>query len=338
MMRYCILTLATFLLSILYADAQQEIHVKDFSEKYFAQIFLTDDIPENEYYTKAYVAIYDKKTGREVIRDTIEIDIGYEMADGDSIKSNIVEMPYGEQNVIICDDFNCDGEEDLAIKIGNLSCYGGPAYNVYISNGGSLRKHEEYSRLAQEYCGFFESDCDLKEIHTMTKSGCCWHQTSTYSIVGGEPILKEVDVEDVLWGSYPLKTVTTWDEGKETVREFLMTEHIEDAFSFRLADKDKQVFVFKNQQGSLTYCFLRGDDEIEFSYTEEFLLTKEADKTILSFSNASAKYSIYSSDKEVGILVKTKGKSYDMKGSKESLANSLDMFYNSDCHNLEIEN
>lgn len=330
------LTLIILLLSISQINAQQVIHVKDFSEKYAAKI-LPSDIPgDNEYFSTAYVSIYDKSTGLEVIRDTIEIDIDYEMADGDSIKSNIVEMPYGDQSVIICDDFNCDEQEDLAIKIGNLSCYGGPAYNVYISKNGELKLHDEFSRLAQEYCGFFEYDCDQKEIHTMTKSGCCWHQFSTYSIIEGEPVVKEVIVMDGAWGSFPIGTTTTWDAGEETVREFLLTEYIEDAFSFRLQDRNKQVYLFRNIHGALVYCFINDDEEIEFSFTDEFILTKEANKNILSFSNASAQYSIYCSDKEVGIIVKTKGKSYDMKGDIESLQNSLDMFYNEEIDNLQI--
>lgn len=314
--------------------AQNTYEVVDFSDKYYAKVIVPEEYDEDDFDSYLYISILDKKTNKEVIRTESHIDIHYELDGKEAISSNIVELPYGNQSVIICDDFNCDGKADLAIKIGNLSCYGGPAYNVYIANKEGLELHEEFSRLAQEYCGFFEYNCESKEIYTMTKSGCCWHQYSTYNLINGEPIIKEVVVDDAMGGSYSTRTITTWNDGQELTKVYPLLDYSDLIFSFSLVKNKKRAFVFLDPRGCLIYLLLNKDGEIEFDFSDDFFLTKKEGKDVLSFANDSAEYSIYSNNSEVGIIVKTNGKTYQMKGDVESRENYLDIFYNA----TEIEN
>ena len=286
---------------------------------------------ENDFESYLYVSISDKKTNQELLRVESHLDIGYELDGKDSISSNIVELPYGEQNAIICDDFNCDGEDDLAIKIG-------PAYNVYIADKGELKLHEEFSRLAQEYCGFFEYDCESKEIYTITKSGYGWHQYSTYNLIDGEPIIKEVIENDAMGSSYSTKTIRTWTDGEESSKVHPLLDYSELIFSFTLEKNNKQAIVYVDVKGFLVYILLNEDGEVEFNFTDDFFLTKKDGKDVLSFSNDSAEYSIYSNNSEVGIIVKTNGKTYLMKGDIDSKENALNIFYNeTDVENLHIK-
>lgn len=338
-MKRCLLILLTLLSCCVIAKSQQVYKVLNFSDKYDAEVSVPKYYDYDEY---AYdddttdisllpvVSIIDKQTKKILINQAAHLDISYEINEEGLLSSNIVELPYGEQNVIICDDFNCDGEDDLAIKIGNLSCYGGPAYNVYIADKGELKLHEEFSRLAQEYCGFFEYDCASKEIYTSTKSGCCWHQYTTYKIIeGGKLSLREIIEDNSMSGLYPTRTVMTFKDNKEgRIKVYPLLDYLEFFFSFSIITNNKQVIIFKNLYGNLTYLLLNKDGEIEFDFSEDFFLTKKDGRDVLSFSNDSAEYNIYSNNSEVGIIVKTNGKTYEMKGDMESKENSLDIFYN----------
>lgn len=343
-----------FLFSLFYCtiiNAQQIYKVADFSDKYEAEIRVPEyyDYNESHYYDDnddttgisklPTVLIIDKQTGKILIDAKAHLDISYDINDDGLIKSNVLEMPYGDQSAILCDDFNCDDEEDIAIKIGNLSCYGGPAYVVYTAKGGKLELDEALSELAQNYCGFFDYDCDQREIRTMTKSGYGWHQYSTYKITDGKVSIREVIVDDHRSILYPETIITTFDdEGKETIKIYANTDNIEVILSFELAKNKKKVLVLNNLQGLLSYCFLKEDGEVEFDFGEDFYLSKEEDKDILTFSNDSAKYSIYCSDKEVGVVVVTNGKTYDMKGVLSTKKNSLKALYNTeDLENLHLK-
>lgn len=342
-MKRCLLILLTLLSYCVIAKSQQVYKVLNFSDKYDAEVSVPKyydydgysyDDDTTDISLLPVVSIIDKQTKKILINQAAHLDISYEINEEGLLSSNIVELPYGEQNVIICDDFNCDGEDDLAIKIGNLSCYGGPAYNVYIADKGELKLHEEFSRLAQEYCGFFESDCEKKEIYTMTKSGCCWHQYSTYSLINGEPIIKETIEDDAMGGSYSTRTITTWNDGQEVSKVYPLLDYSELIFSFLLEKNNKRAIVFLDFKGILIYVLLNKDGEIEFDFSDDFFLTKKDGRDILSFTNDNAEYNIYSNNSEVGIIVKTNGKTYEMKGNMESKESSLDIFFNE----TEVEN
>lgn len=110
------------------------------------------------------------------------------MSNEGKIETNILELPYGKQSIIIFEDFNFDGIKDLAIMNGQYSCYHGPSFVVYLEIDSKLEFSSEFTQLAQEYCGIFQVDYETKTIHTMTKSGCCWHQFSEFKIKNNKPI------------------------------------------------------------------------------------------------------------------------------------------------------
>lgn len=92
---------------------------------------------------------------------------------------------YSDQSALIVDDFNFDGQDDLAIRNGNNSSYGGPSYDVYVYN--RTRKafvpSADLTELATSTLGMFQVDHQRKRLETLEKSGCCWHLTTQYAVV-----------------------------------------------------------------------------------------------------------------------------------------------------------
>jgi hypothetical protein len=97
---------------------------------------------------------------------------------------------YDFQGVINVGDFNFDGREDFAIRNGNNGSYGGPTYDVYLSDRASGRFvfNEAMSELVMETLGFFEVDSRHKVIRTTAKSGCCYHEFTTYRVENNTPV------------------------------------------------------------------------------------------------------------------------------------------------------
>ena len=91
----------------------------------------------------------------------------------------------GEENPLVFDDFNFDGSEDIAVRNGNKSGYGGPSYDVYVFNRTKKQfvLSKELTRLASNNLGMFETNSKTKRLSTFTKSGCCWHQYFEYEVV-----------------------------------------------------------------------------------------------------------------------------------------------------------
>ncbi len=109
-------------------EQQNEYKVDEFSEDYYGLVHIESD---EDFYKKGWIAIYDKRTSKELIKvlsDRISLDLN----EG-KIKANILELPYGEQSLIIYDDFNFDSIKDFAIRDEQVSCYGGPAFSVFLS-------------------------------------------------------------------------------------------------------------------------------------------------------------------------------------------------------------
>lgn len=143
--------------------------VNDFSKEYYGKISVEDT---SKVFMKGSISIYDKKTGKQIIY-VVSDELAFEH-DG-AVKSNIKELPYGKQSVIIYDDFNFDGIKDFAIEDGQNSGYHLPSFEIYLASGGKFIYNKSFSRLAQENTGMFDVDSQEKKINTMSKSGCCWH-------------------------------------------------------------------------------------------------------------------------------------------------------------------
>ena len=108
-----------------------------------------------------------------------------------------VSLLYNQQSVVNVDDFNFDGMEDVAICNGDNGSYGGPSYNVYLSSrsAGKFVYSRPFTSLAQ-HLGMFTVDKKAKQLETFDKSGCCWHITERFSVVGGRPVKVFEEVED----------------------------------------------------------------------------------------------------------------------------------------------
>ena len=277
----------------------------------------------------------NKSTDTEIIKiESEELTIFFD--EEGNINSNILQLPYGEQSNIICDDFDFDGVKDLAIMDGQFGCYHGPSFQVYLEKNNNLVHSPEFTELAQEYCGMFETDHKSKVIRTMTKSGCCWHEFSEFKVVNGIP-KPTVIVVDEIKGFYYVSTTTEWNGEEKTVsvEKTLETENtdIEPIISFELQKNRKKVSVFAVNNYFLNYVLIKSDEIIEFNYplledyeNSNFIITKHLDK--LTFTNKNATYEIYETvtggkTKTIGVLVKVNGKTYDLKGDVNSLEGTL---------------
>jgi hypothetical protein len=111
---------------------------------------------------------------------------------------------YGDEPSFVFEDFNFDGREDLAICNGRNGGYGSPSYNVYLYNSHSHRfvENRRFSRLTEGvYLGLFLVDPRNRRITTVSKSGCCYHETENYRVINNRPVLVEQIIDDATGGN-----------------------------------------------------------------------------------------------------------------------------------------
>jgi hypothetical protein len=106
---------------------------------------------------------------------------------------------YDAQSVINIGDFNFDGMEDIAICDGTNGSYSGPSYRIYLSSraAGKFIYNQKFTDLAY-HLGMFTVDKKKKLLETFDKSGCCWHITERYKVVGDRPVKVYEYVEDAM--------------------------------------------------------------------------------------------------------------------------------------------
>lgn len=111
---------------------------------------------------------------------------------------------YDDEFSVVFDDFNFDGLEDLAVCNGRNGGYGGPSYTVFLfaRRAGRFVESPALSRLNEGvYLGLFFPDAKAKTLTALSKSGCCYHETEVYKVVGDRPVLVEKVIEDATLGS-----------------------------------------------------------------------------------------------------------------------------------------
>lgn len=111
---------------------------------------------------------------------------------------------YDDEFSVVFDDFNFDGLEDLAVCNGRNGGYGGPSYTVFLfaRRAGRFVESRALSRLNEGvYLGLFFPDPKAKTLTALSKSGCCYHETEVYKVVGDRPVLVEKVIEDATLGS-----------------------------------------------------------------------------------------------------------------------------------------
>ncbi|MBK8483849.1 MAG: hypothetical protein IPL31_05765 [Saprospiraceae bacterium] len=118
---------------------------------------------------------------------------------------------YKEDLPVAFEDYNFDGNIDVAIRNGNNSGYGGPSFDIYVYNITKKQfvLSKELTELASTNLGMFQIDKNRKRIITNTKSGCCWHSASEYEVVfrkGLQLVTEIIEDATIDEGNYVLVT------------------------------------------------------------------------------------------------------------------------------------
>ena len=95
-----------------------------------------------------------------------------------------------EEGVLQVSDFDFDGRDDFAVQVAHDGPYGSPTFAVYVDSpsSGSFVKNEALSQLTRTSLGLFQVDAARKRLTTYSKSGCCWHRSTSYELRHGHPI------------------------------------------------------------------------------------------------------------------------------------------------------
>ena len=329
-----LLWLLLILISTGVVSGQKTFAVQDFSKDFYGKVFYEQP---SEVFSKGWVAIYEKKTNRQLIKVVSEELSTPDEEDG-KVKANVKELPYGEQSLIMYEDFNFDSIKDFAIMDGQNSCYHGPSFQVYLGTKvkNKFVLNKAFTTLAQEYCGMFEVDAEKKTLSTMVKDGCCWHQFSEYIVVGNAPKAVKIIEEDAR--NFPVLEVSTTEwKGKRKVttteRKIDLSEEsgAKILFSFKTAAGGDEIVLFSSEE-MLYYVFINEKQNVELAYPTDAYSEEQQDPTFtfdsnantISFVNKNATYKIYETpDGKIGVRVDAGGKSTDISGNPATRKGSL---------------
>ncbi len=317
------------LISGLNLFSQHRLAVVDFSDRYYAQLYVNET--EKNNCDNGFVKIIEKHSGKEMFF------AGVECFDNDFLdqkrKLNQKEIPYENQEVVIYDDFNFDGIPDFAIRDGFNGNYGSPSYIVYLAEDNGFIFSEEFTRLAQEYDGIFGYDAEKQRLITMAKSGCCWHQYTEYMVKDNKPFpVSVIETDNMAIHPFTVEIQYTWNgtEMDETETIYLDPDISEEIISFELEGSGK-IAVLLVIRGNLCFAMLENrkigkagfiwPDMKSDIVNQKFFYYPE--KNILAFFDTDTEYTVFETDTEVGIDVKVNDKKIRMKGKKSTQRGSL---------------
>lgn len=187
--------------------AQKNFVIKDGSNRFDAKIAV-ENCEGDTCSGKGTINLIDKKS-KQVFQTLSSDDLYFYLNKNQQPSVNVIQL-YNEQSPLIFDDFNFDGSEDIAVRNGNQSSYGGPSYDVYVYN--STKKQfvisKELTALAYENLGMFQTDHERKRISTFAKSGCCWHITTEYAVIPKKGLQKVYELEEDAQGGEFVKVTT----------------------------------------------------------------------------------------------------------------------------------
>lgn len=296
---------------------QVTYEVENFSDDYSGKIYFSDT---SEVFSKGWITIFDKKTNKQIIFETSD-ELSFDAHEhGNKIIANIQQLPYGEQSHILHKDFNFDGLKDFAIMDGQNSCYHGPSYKIYLASSEGFKLNDDFTELAQENCGMFEVDTTSKTIHTMVKSGCCWHQYSEFKVINNIPVKIKSLTESNFDGF-----ITDYSEGKlingkmvetnyKMLSLYLDSTNIILSFEFK---NKKKMHIIKTEN-ILHYAFLDSADKIELHHMDNFKYS--AKTNTLKFTYLKTEYTIYN-DK---ITIKTPKRTLEMLSARNTQMGKLE--------------
>ncbi|MEK6346287.1 MAG: lysozyme inhibitor LprI family protein [Burkholderia sp.] len=156
----------------------------------------------------AQLLIFDK--GQTAPIQTIDLaNVFVSLEKGGSAPLVNVWSDEDKEGVVNVGDFNFDGNEDFGIQTGNNGSYGLPSYDVYLFDTASRRfvYNNPMSKLIAQSLGFFGVDEQRKELHTMSKDGCCYHDAATYRVEHNVPVAVAHHIEDGLTDPGRMKVV-----------------------------------------------------------------------------------------------------------------------------------
>ena len=93
-------------------------------------------------------------------------------------------------------DFDFDGHEDVAVRTGHEGPYGSASYVIFLRRDDSYQPAPGLTALTQEAMGLPEVRTADGRLRTISKSGCCLHWTSEYTVVDGEPVLQRTETRE----------------------------------------------------------------------------------------------------------------------------------------------
>jgi hypothetical protein len=304
--------------------------VGKFSERYYVKV--TEGREDEERGVKlGVVQVYDRKhPGKPIITlESAAFGVDDEEVVDEVVDANMHEFPYGKHSRLIYEDFNFDGKKDLAIMDGFYSCYNGPSFQVYLADGkGGFAHNPEFTRLAQDYCGFFDIDTETKTINVMTKSGCCWHLYESYKVNGKHLRLVHSLTDDDGSMSRNFSGVTIIEVGakgrKTTIRYTLNEKAIPIVLQFRLKSAPhKEVALFRYFDADYALLNRKNEKEegvkVEYSYelavkgvmppgkyrdSNDRILTLDAETNSLCFGFGDTTYTVVDQPERLGVRVK----------------------------------
>jgi hypothetical protein len=189
--------------------AQKTFLLKDASKSFDLKIEIAN-CEEDSCEGKANYYLMKKSEDNSF--QTIKMENGFlELGEDQKPTANLIEL-YGMNNSgVVFDDFNFDLMEDIAIRNGNEGAYGGPSYSIFVYSKATKKfvENKSLTALASENLGLFEVNPKTKTLETFTKSGCCWHQTTRYSIANNRPKKVYVFTEDAAGGDGTYMSLVT---------------------------------------------------------------------------------------------------------------------------------
>lgn len=197
---------------------------------------------------------------------------------------------------------------------GSNSCYGGSAFDIYLAENTGYKYSVAFSVLSNEYCEMFRVDHQTKTISTLTKSGCCLHQFSTFTVENNVPQPLKVVEENYKSSFLAMMEVTETDYSgeKETVKTNFFLPYDFDGkrmvLSFKIDTSDKEI-RFYEEENLLYYALLKSGDVMEFCFPQEYYheatqktmygeFTLDKNANSLTCNNKDAQYEIYATKSE----------------------------------------
>lgn len=314
--------------------ARKTYPIGHFSDDYHATVTVEDT---KDVFRPGAVSVFATKSGKRLIH--IESDeLAFEVRGGKA-SANIKQLPYGEQSVLIFDDFNFDGRKDLAIMDGQNSCYHGPSFQIFLATDRGFVRSDAFTDLAQNFCGMFEFNVAERRLSTMTKSGCCWHQFNTYKVVGSRPVLIKSTEDGLLGTMFRYHKFVIWENGKTTT-DFTLEDNQEgepSILSFPLKRGGKRVEVFMADASTLDYALVLDNGTVEFSYVLDVLGLRKKDGTrrtapmfwnkegtAIGFRNGRYRYTIHDEPGRFGVSVTIGSRTVFYEGDRRGRKGSFD--------------